>query len=265
MEKRAIVLGGTADKAFAIAVFLISFFDTNKEINPDVIIFHDGISEEEKKVINRIHPCKFFYYQSPFSKEVLEKIAGIDRFTPMVFSKYECLPLLKGYETIVWFDYDMLVADRLDELFEPVKGGTKLMLTQTLGDCVKGDIQGSELEQYECSVGVHSSVMAFYNTLKEPLKLYDWCLEMTSKYAVHLKLPEQVIFSLMIHKFHVPVYPLPFQLYSPHPACHREAPWDDYVKIWHTYGTEKFWDGIKNDRWNKYYEEYKSMYAEIGR
>ena len=264
MKNKAIVLGGTADKAFAISVFLLSFLDMNSGINPDAIIFHDGFSEKEKKVMDRIYPCRFINYQSPFSKKILDGIGGVDRFTPMVFTKYECLSLLKEYETVVWFDYDMIAAGRLDELFEPVKGGTRLMLTQTLGDCVKGDIQGSDLEEYECSVGVHSSVMAFYNTLANPTGLYRWCLEMTEKYAEHLKLPEQVIFSLMIHKFHIPVYPLPFQLYSPHPVYHRGTLWDDYVKIWHTYGEIKFWNGIKDECWNKYYKEYKSIYAEIG-
>lgn len=260
MKKAAIVMGGTANMSFAMAVFLLSFFQENLQINTDVIIFHDGISESEKKVMEQIHPCYFREYISPFSMEVLDRIDSICRFTPMVFCKYECLRLLNEYETVVWFDYDMIVTGDLTGLFTPVSGGARLMLTRTLGECIKGDLQGGDLERYKCKIGVHSSVMAFYNTLPDYLKLYDWCIEMTEKYSYNLKLPEQVIFSLMIHQFNIPVYPLQFSLYSPHPILHKGNPWDMYVKIWHTYGKKKFWNGIHNNSWNEFYEEYLKLY-----
>ena len=264
MKRAAIITGGTADMSFAIAVFLLSFFRENPDMDVDVVIFQNGISEKDRKVLEAIHPCIFKEYRSPFDMDVLRKIGTMHRFTPFVFCKYECLKLLEEYRTVVWFDYDMVVTGNLEELFVPVKGGNRLMLTRTLGECIRKDVVESDLIKYEAKVGVHSSVMAFYDNLPDYIKMYNWCIEMTKRYAGSLKLPEQVIFSLLIHKFHLPVYPLPFQLYSPHPVLHRGNPWDIYVKIWHSYGRKKFWNGIQFDIWNKYYSDYLKICEQEG-
>ena len=81
MKRAAIITGGTADMSFAIAVFLLSFFRENPNIDVDVVIFQDGISEKDRKVLETIHPCIFREYRSPFDSDVLRKIGTMHRFT----------------------------------------------------------------------------------------------------------------------------------------------------------------------------------------
>lgn len=257
-KERTIVMGGTKDLAFAMATLLMSLIEKNPSVRTDIIIYHNGISKKEQEAINSIYPCIFRCYQSPFAEVHNWKQGIMERFTDMVFVKYECLRLLEEYRTVVWLDYDMLIEGDLNELFVPVEGGLRLILSQTLADQVMDNIKNSELKKYAGAVGVHSSTMAFYDSLPDYMSLYRWCIDVTKRYADDLGTPEQVVFTLMIHKFQLPVYPLQFQLYSPHPKD-RGTLWDAYVKIWHTYGKEKYWTSIEDIRWNRLYRRYQEL------
>lgn len=258
MEKRcnAIVLGGTSDKMFAVGTFLISFFRHNPSIDTDVIIYHDGISEIDAKALSLIHPCSFREYKPPFPDGV-HWHKNVEYFTQMVFSKYECLRLLDEYQTVIWFDYDMLVVDQLNELFEPVSGGLRLITVETVGDFVMGEITNPELAKFRDAPGVHASCMAFYDTLPNSKKLYQWCLDATVLYSADLGCPDQVVFSVMVNEFELDVYPLCFELYSPHPIKKGVRRTDRYVKIWHSYREKKFWDyDFNDDEWNTCFISY---------
>ncbi len=255
-RNNAIVLGGTSDKMFAVGTFLLSFFEHNPSISTDVIIFHNGISEEDRNALSKIHPCRFIEYQSPFASDIPWH-KNVNHFTHMVFSKYECLNLLEEYRTVIWFDYDMIVANSLDELFDPVPGGLKLIAVEKVSDFVLGDISNPELERHKDAVGVHASCMAFYDTLPNYKSLYQWCLDATTRFAADLGCPDQVVFSAMVDEFKLDVYPLCFELYSPHPAKRGTRRSDRYAKIWHSYRTNKYWDSdFEDTSWNSYFARY---------
>ena len=253
-KKSALVLGGTSNMAFAMGVLLLSLKATNPKFTDDIIIFHDGISSADMAALNSIYKIRFERYTLPF-REKLKLDDAIRRvFTDMVFCKYECFRLLDEYSTIIWMDYDMIISGNVSELTEPVAGGARFILARTIGSNLAETCDESLVDMLDC-VGVHSSVFALYDSLADYNKIYEWCIEATEKYAESLYLPDQLIFSLLLKRFNLSVYPLPFDLYSPHPTMAGRV-WDQYVKIWHTYGNEKFWNGIDHDGWNSYFDEW---------
>lgn len=263
-RRNAIVLGGTKDMAFAMGAFLASFFDVNSHINTEAVIFHDGLDALQQSVLSGLcrHACRFEYYVPPFDiDETWHK--NIKYFTPMVFSKYECLRLLGEYQTVVWFDYDMVVAKPLDMLFRPVEGGIRAILAPNMGTNIPEHPQNSDLLNYKDCVGIHSPCLALYDTLKNAHDLYEWCLRATQEYSHDLGCPDQAVLSVMVNKFCLDVYPLVFELYSPHPKDRGKRLSDRYAKIWHSYQNIKYWDQSFHDgQWYRYYCAYLSGYLE---
>ena len=260
----AIVLGGTHDKSFAIGAFLASFFDVNPHIETDVVVFHDGMDSRVQAAISCLCKglCRFIRYDSPFEVDV-EWHANVDFFTTMVFSKYECLRLLDEYSTVIWFDYDMIVSDSLDSLFLPVSGGMRAILAPNIGYSIPDNPKHGDLNALrECS-GIHSPCLAFYKTLDNTRALYEWCINATREYASDLVCPDQVVLSAMVNRFKIDVYPLVFELYSPHPKDRGSRLTDRYVKIWHSYRDVKYWDSdFYDEDWTRYYCAFLSKYLE---
>lgn len=260
----AIVLGGTKDKSFAMGAFLASFFDINPHIKTDVVVFHDGIDPYVQAAISSLckGPCRFMRYDPPFEADV-EWHANVDYFTTMVFSKYECLRLLDEYSTVIWFDYDMIVSDNLDSLFLSVDGGMRAILAPNIGYSIPSNPNNPDLNALrECS-GIHSPCLAFYKTLESTQALYEWCIKATQEYATDLVCPDQVVLSAMVNRFRIDVYPLVFELYSPHPKDRGRRLTDRYVKIWHSYRDVKYWDiDFYDEDWTRYYCVFLSKYLE---
>jgi hypothetical protein len=259
-KKTALVIGGTANMAFAMGTLLLSLKASNGKLTDDVIIFHNGISERDAKKLEMICPVRFIEYRPPFDKGVRFNRATIDNFTAMLFCKYECLRLLEEYRAVIWMDYDMVVTGSLRELLTPVSGGARMILTRTLAENLSSQISDPELLPLIGNVGVHTSLFAFYDNLSDYMALYDWCVQSTARYADALVLAEQAVFSLMLVNFNLSIFPLPFDLYSPHPDSAGKV-WDDYVKLWHCYGSPKFWNGLESPLWTRYFAAWNSLEA----
>ena len=253
-KKSALVLGGTSDMAFAMGVLLLSLKEINQRFTDDIIIFHNGISQNDMAALNVIYPIRFKLYKPPFRRELKLKDDIRRIFTDMVFCKYECFRLLDEYCAVIWMDYDMVIVNDVSELVKPVEGGAKFILARTIGSNLLDTCDESLKGMLDC-VGVHGSVFALYDSLINHNEIYNWCIEATEKYSESLYLPDQLILSLLLKRFNISVYPLSFDLYSPHPNMAGKV-WDRYVKIWHTFGSEKFWNGIDNETWKNYYNEW---------
>ena len=256
-KKTALVMGGTKDKVFAMAVFLLSLKETNGDLTDEIIIFHDGIPERDQKRILKIYPIRFVTYISPFGEMRID-FPSKQRFTDMVFWKYECLRLLEDYHMVIWMDYDMIVHGDLSELCTPVMGGCRFIITENMKNYIKNNFMINDSAINDITVGVHASTFVLYDNLPSYKMMYYWCIDATKKYMRNLHLPEQMIFSLMIKRFNLNVYPLSFQLYSPKP-WDRGKVWDIYVKIWHSYGTRKFWTTWDVPEWNSYFKQWEKM------
>ena len=96
-KKTAVVTGGTSNDVPAMACLVMNIKDTNPGLADEIVIYHDGISEKDQRLINRIFPTRFILYESPF-KDVMNFGDVVTKyFSPMVFCKYECFKLLDDY------------------------------------------------------------------------------------------------------------------------------------------------------------------------
>jgi hypothetical protein len=59
---------------------------------------------------------------------------------------------------------------------------------------------------------------------------------------------------MLVQKFNLQYDELDMEMYCYHPKDATEK-----TKILHAYGQPKFWNGLDNEQWNRYYEEWKKM------
>ena len=253
-KKSALVLGASSDQLFAVGTFLISLRKKMPEFTDDIIVFYDEISDEERRKFESFGNVHLRKYECPFAD-----VAGLtyyvkELYTLMVYSKYECFRLLSEYECVIWMDYDMFVLDELYELLSPVKEGVRAIVTERITDSLAeecGLFSGERIN------GIHSSVFALYDSLKSPMEIYDYCIKKTLELNEILRCPEQAVMSLAMQEFDVAVSPLDFRIYS-NPFTQKSI-YDRYVKIYHTFGARKFWNGIDYEPWNKCQMEWENI------
>jgi hypothetical protein len=119
----AIVLGVTADYAFAAAVVLLALrrFPPAKAF--DVVLFHSGIGESDRARLGSILPCRFEPFRLPegiaerMHPRVLRILSG------MSFARYECFRLLAEYGRVIWLDVDIVIRGDLSGLPGRCRGG----------------------------------------------------------------------------------------------------------------------------------------------
>ena len=148
----AIVLGGSFDLSFAIGTFLINLKKYSPNLADDIIIYHDNISEKDQKIMNDIIPVKFIKF------ELNEKLNNIDpfvreRFSDLIFFKYECIKLLKEYRTVIVTDFDILLLDDISEIAIPKNNDVKCKMlkdfVQIVGDDFSKDILNDTSFKYD--------------------------------------------------------------------------------------------------------------------
>ena len=96
-----------------MAVLLLNLKETQSWID-HVIIYHDGISMKDQKLMNSIMPVKFIKYRFPGNRKTLNEIVRYV-YREMVFCKYECFKLLERFEHVVWSDYDVVFLQDVPE------------------------------------------------------------------------------------------------------------------------------------------------------
>lgn len=251
--RRALVTGGTYDDAAPIATFIINVAETNSHLFDEIVVYHNGIKKKDQDLINKIFRTRFIEYTyNPKNKN--DEV--ISYFSNMVFCKYECFKLLDDYDEVVWSDYDVVVKDKLDD-FCKIEGARFNVLT--CGDKLKTmfykDIDMKEYEKYDMDVdGVGTPLFALSNKLKDYVKIYNWCYDKTDEWCDALYLPEQCIFSLAVQEFGMELERFPFDKYACYPT---KAVGDEYIT--HAAGQPKFWNGLVDEDWQRYYGKWIEM------
>jgi lipopolysaccharide biosynthesis glycosyltransferase len=171
----------------------------------------------------------------------------------MVFTKFECFRLLNEYKNVLWLDYDIVIQKDISELFAPCESGIKMMLTNQ-----KVSVQlHEEIEDYDMNVEcISTGTFVLQDNLKNYQNLYCFCYDALKKYAKKLCLPEQAIFDFMLQKYNIKIELMNANEYAPHPTDLKNA---ENAKIIHAYGQPKFWNGLKNEQWEKNYKEWLKM------
>lgn len=252
-KSNAIVFGLTADHIFAVACVMLDLKRLSSGLADEIVIFHDGVSETDQRILGAILPTRFIRYDFPLkSRRVLEARA-VQQFTKMVFTKFECLRLLDDYKNVMWLDYDMVLQQKIAELFSPTEIGIKMMPG---GLPVRGQLNQA-VDEYDMDAeGVCACIFVFQDNLKNYKEMYQFCYAKLEKYAENLYMPEQAIFDFMIQEFRLNPVPIDVKVYSPHPTDPVHAP---QAKVIHAYGQPKFWNGLQNDQWNQNYQTWLQM------
>lgn len=126
MTAKAIVLGITADHAFAAGTLLASILAHDPDFASTVVILHDGLAPDQQEAFRRLWPdCRFRSFGSGEAVGRLGATATSGRvaeflkqYSALVLAKL-CLPdLLAEFDKLVWLDADILVRGRLDALWD---------------------------------------------------------------------------------------------------------------------------------------------------
>lgn len=251
--KRVLVTGGTKDDVAPIAVFIMNISQTNSHLFDEIVVYHNGISNKDQRLINQIFKTRFIKYDYK-SKSSNDEV--LSYFSSMVFCKYECFALLKEYDEVVWSDYDVVVLDKLDEFCDIENDNFNVL---TCGDCLKTmfykEIRNQEILNYDLNCeGVGTPLFALSKKLKDADKIYKWCYQKTLEWDQDIYLPEQCIFSVAVQHFDIPLKRYDFNEYACYPTKVKGG-----EKIIHAAGQPKFWNGLDNEIWNLLYEKWLIM------
>lgn len=252
MEKKetAIVFGATNNFAFAIASVLMDLKKFDYSWITDIVIFHDGISEKEQKLLNSILPCVFEKYNFPIKDKTKFDQSVLNYFSEMVFSKFECLRLLKYYKNVIWLDYDIVITKNISELANYCESGFKILLghSNVLSQLNK------PINDYDMNKkGICTSTFSLQDHINNYEGMYYFCYKKTEQYAKYFHFPEQAIFDFMIQEFCLKPEVIDWNVYCVHPD---EKDKYDQAKILHAYGYRKFWNEIRNENWNSNYKAW---------
>lgn len=257
MGKTAIVTGGTSNEVVGMGTLALNIKEKMSHLVDELIIFHNGISQKDQRIINNIFPTTFCRYRFDLSFVDKRKNSYIRYFSPMVFCKYECFRLLKEYERVIWTDYDVVILKDLAELFESEIG---LQIVQEKEPLSTRFIDGGKCVQDEYDLnkcGVSTPLFVLTRNVGNYMEYYHWCIDNTQKYASNIILPEQCIISMLLQKFAIPYEKLLDHKYALHPRDYL-ANMED-VSIIHAYGRPKFWEGLYVEAWERYYNEWIAL------
>ncbi|MCU0903812.1 MAG: glycosyltransferase [Tabrizicola sp.] len=126
MTSRAIVLGITADLAFAAGTLLASILAHDPECDATVVILHDGLPQDQQDAFRRLWPdCRFRAFPAEAAVARLGEAATsrrvaafLQHYSPLVLAKLDLPDLLTEFDKVVWLDADILVRGRLDALWD---------------------------------------------------------------------------------------------------------------------------------------------------
>ncbi len=257
MSGTVIFTGGQKKDAAPMAVLALNIRDVCPSFADKLIIYHDGIKEKDRELIQSIFPTEFRRFTIELSKRAYRNNPSIRYFSDMVFCKFECFRLLNEYERVIWTDYDVVINRSPDELKDDSRGGLQLIMSEgTLRYKFKDGMPEEVLSKYDMvsTAGVSTPLLVLTREIGDYNRYYKWCMDTAKKYAEFLNMPEESIFSLLVQEFNISVYPL----YKPEYALHFKPGCGD-AAIHHAIGQPKFWNGLYNEKWQKYYSEWLAM------
>lgn len=252
MGKTVIVTGGTHKDVSAMGVLALNLKEVAPRLADKMIIFHDGIKKKEQQIIKEIFPTIFYEYSFPIDFRTRRKNRSLRYFTQMLFCKYECFRLLEKYDRVIWTDYDVLILKDLGELLGNKKSFQIVESHNPLKQMFLPNASVLDMSEYDLErKGVCTPLFVVTKQIGNYQEYYEWCIKATLKYAAYIDLPEQCIISLLIQKFGIEYFRLPDYQYAAYPIeCNGNE------SILHSYGRPKFWEGLYNREWDKYYREW---------
>ncbi|APB34217.1 putative glycosyltransferase family 8 protein [Gloeomargarita lithophora Alchichica-D10] len=249
-KKNCWAFGFTANFTFATASVMMDIKKYCPDFVDEIVIFHNGINDKDKKLLNRILPTKFYEYNFPIKISKLSDSAQ-NYFTSMVFSKFEALKLLQEYERVIFSDYDILIQGDLSEMFKDCPSGWRVVWAKNK----VRDMLYREIDDYDMDKeSFHGAFHIVWDHLPDHQKMWEWCYFALEEYAEALWLPETGVFNLLWQEFNIDVerslHPL---VYDCHPS---QTDHTKDAKIIHAYAQPKFWNGWDFPQWEQNYRKW---------
>lgn len=257
MKKKevAIVFGITRDYAFALANVLTGIKrHHNKQIWDSIIVYHDGISKNDKKILNSILKCNFILFDTNYvDKYNLDK-RSVEAYSLLVFSKFLCFDLLRRYKKVIWHDVDILVQKNFSGLLEYAnESGLALTITDS-NFFVESNFYKTVPGYSMYSLLFNSGVVVMSDRLSGFEQYTEWCFKKSNELSGVLRYPDQGILNLLVQEFNINVEKIDILKYCCHPdrATYRDA------IIIHAYGSNKFWNSKKlSEQFPEWTENHK--------
>ena len=260
MKKKelAIVFGITKNLDFALATVLIGIKKHFSISNYDIIVYHDGISDNVKNNLNSILPCQFILYKGKVDSTLLDQ-EYLKIYSNMCLARFECFDLLHKYKKIIWHDVDILIQRDFKDL---TKYGDKSGLAMTYSDInfLTEANFNEPIPEYNMFLPLlNSGIIVFSDKLKNYDIMTSWCYNMLKKLDKKLRYLDQGVLNLLVQEFKINVEAINIDNYCCHPLRknYRNA------TIIHAYGYDKFWNAYYLLKKFPEWEENLNSWGEI--
>lgn len=251
------MFGATSNLMAAVGSVMMDLSRLSPTIADVFVVFHDGkLNARDQQILSSIHPCHFEEYVLPIDDLSVFSKSTIRRFSPMVFSKFECFRLLKEYRSVMWLDYDIVVQSDISDLLTRGQFDAKFLPGNvTVRDQLYAELLSENaFPEYDLNAeGICGSTFVLFDSLPDHQQIHAFCYDALLKYSEYLYLGEQAIFDFLIQQYSIQHDNIDPSLHTPHPTDSRLAP---KARIIHAYGPDKFWDRIHNSQWEKNYERW---------
>jgi lipopolysaccharide biosynthesis glycosyltransferase len=235
----AIVLGATGNISFALANVIIGLVRHKPATPFDIIVYEQGISEEDKGIINSIYSVNFIEYNTPEKiKEV--NSSALQRFTELSLSIYECFGLLDEYKKIIWLDCDVLIQDKIDNLINQTNNQMWMFLETN---------KTPNNKTIQC---YNSGIVVFNDKIDNYQIMTKWCYDKTAELIDKIINPDQAVLNFLIQNFNIEITDKPEGLFNCHPVSKKSHK----AKIVHSAYTEKFWNFYYYRQWEENYKKW---------
>jgi len=238
-----IVLGITRNHAFAAGCVLQAVRRHSPEFGSDILIYNDGeLFPKDAEILTELG-ATLIPYTAPgyaFRAEVIES------FSLLALARFECLRLLRSYETAIWLDVDIAVQRDISGLVSFGPFGLSLedpMLQHPPHTPSKAsmntlapvrDLDG-DADNY------NSGVLVLQHTLPDPEHLYRLCMQWLEQHAPLLHYPDQAAINMLAQYLArqdpALVAHIPCTMYNAHPK--NPGAWN--AAIVHGFSVFKFW------------------------
>lgn len=105
---------------------------------------------------------------------------------------------------------------------------------------------------------IAAPVFVLSDTIKNYMKCYDDALRGVQKFAKYIICPDEVGITIALHKNQISYEKLDWKTYNTEPKLSPQNIHE--AKILHCAGQPKFWNGLYNETWQSYYNEWINKY-----
>lgn len=247
-NKTAFVFGITNNWAFTTGTVLLGLQRYKPLHEYDVVIYHKELSDKNKKLLDRIHPCTFVAYHSP-----LVHPHKFQRISELSFARFKCFGLLSTYKKVIWLDSDILIKGNINGLIYGYNEHIAMYrhANTPISVSFSSPVPGFDMKR-DC---FNAGILVVNSNLKNYRELEQWCYAKANQWIQHIN-SDQAIINLMIQQFSLQVSELD-EKYNCNPD--RDV---NHAVIIHAWGKPKFWNGRYFPLWDIYLSQWKRLGGE---